>query len=205
MWTFDDYVYLAIKSTHTLDGATLRGIPLERYHEHGILEHIIIANTEFAPEAGLQGNTKDSRFTVFRIKRSKLGDFNNPEYSFFVDGIGNGHDVGGFFKVIIPNVSADLTKTWVDGPMGAITVDLLRNGTIYETFSLTHAPGTNAAVKSWSTLPFTDATGVPYIYSAKENNPGEGYTAVFSSAYNNLTYLVPVELVQFSLLSQELG
>lgn len=195
LWTFDDYVYLAIKSTHTLDGATLRGIPLERYHEHGILEHIIIANTEFAPEAGLQGNTKDSRFTVFRIERSKLGDFNNPEYSFFVDGIGNGHDVGGFFKVIIPNVSADLTKTWVDGPMGAITVDLLRNGTIYETFSLTPAPGTNAAVKSWSTLPFTDATGVPYIYSAKENNPGEGYTAEFSSAYNNLTYHYTFTLV----------
>ncbi|MGP6139425.1 Cna B-type domain-containing protein [Jeotgalibaca sp. A127] len=195
LWTYDDYVYLAIKSTHHLDGATLRGEPLEIYMEHAILEHIVIDGTEYAPEEGLQGNTKDSRFTIFRILRSSLGDFNNPEYAFYVDGIGNGHDVGGTFVVIIPMVKANLTKTWNGGPMEPIEIDLLRNDLVYETFTLQPEEGTNTATKSWDALPYTDATGVPYIYDAQEHDPGDGYTVAFSSSYDSTTLTYTFTLV----------
>ena len=186
IWTQNGLVHIAVKATHDLDNMTVRGVGTNMLHKYGAGEHITIDGQSYNPADGLQGNTKDAHFTIFTIDRASLGDINDPNFTFYITGIGGGHNVGGTFIVDIPSVSATVDKTWIDGPMTPVTVDLLRDGVVIDTIVLS----VDNPSYYWDSLLYTDAVGDIYDYMIRESDPGEGYTVDFQSSYDsgNLAY-----------------
>ena len=191
IWSAGGYVYLAVKSTHAIQQVDLNGVRATPLHVYEPLQQITIDGTTLDPAQGLQGNTKDAHFTVVRYPLSSLNINADGTYSFSVKGIGAGHDVGGNFYVEVPKVSAELTKVWVDGPMNGINVDLNHQFGTYDTVYIEPADGTDTGTYNWSDLPYSDNTGIIYVYTIVESDPGEGYTVAFDSSYDaqNMHYI----------------
>ena len=193
------YFYFAVKSTHYLQymylGSTAAPNPLNTsdpryalpYDEYDPWVEITVDTETFEPE-GLNGNTNDSHWTVFRYPTSLLAA--GGTYNLFIKGIGGGHDVGSTYTVVPPKVKATVTKTWSGGPMNPVDIQLSRsvNGTSWSNVgspvTLSPTPPNNSY--TWPALDYTDLTGKIYTYDIQEADPGQGYNATLTSS--NLVY-----------------
>jgi len=139
---------------------------------------------------GLSGNTKDAHWTVFEFSIAALNFTNDGSYPIFIKGIGTGHDISSELLVIVPKVNISGTKTWMNGPMTEVHIQLYKQ---YEktdgTLSALHAVGSpfvlspnvfHVDVFSQFNLPYTDDYGRVYTYSIGEADPGEGYAVSYS-------------------------
>ncbi|WP_211800300.1 Spy0128 family protein [Proteiniclasticum sediminis] len=111
VWIQNGELYVAVKSTHMLELMQINGHTEYPVHVYPAGESIKIDGTTYPP-TDLNGNTKDSHFTVFIFPRSVLVE-NNWTY---VRGIGRGHDVEGEIKFYILPVDLTIAKQWIGGP-----------------------------------------------------------------------------------------
>ncbi|QIK57078.1 Cna B-type domain-containing protein [Erysipelothrix sp. HDW6A] len=205
LWVQNDLVLIAVRSTHDLKSmdvigtSTIHNIDMK---VHADLEKITVDDkANLNPANDLSGDLKDAHWTIFSFPKSIIST--NGTYHFFIEGIGNGHDVEEDYQVIIPPVKAMIEKTWINGPMPEIELTLQRrvlgseyelatglpNKVINNPITLTpHESGEASFV--WDELPYTNTIGQIYDYNVKETNPGSGYTLNTTSSYDEhtLTY-----------------
>lgn len=193
------YFYFAVKSTHNLQylylGSTSAPNPLDTgdpryglpYHEYDPWVEITVDADTFEPD-GLNGNTNDSHWTIFRYPTSLLAA--GGTYNLFIKGVGGGHDIGSTYTVLTPKVKATVTKTWSGGPMNPVDIQLSRSvddtnwSNVGSPVTLSPTPPNNSY--TWPALDYTDLTGKIYTYDIQEADPGQGYNATLTSS--NLVY-----------------
>jgi hypothetical protein len=114
LWSFEDTVYTAVKSTHKLQYMTLNGMTSFGFDEYNPWVNIKVGDTPYEP-VGLNGNTDSSHWTVFKFGLADLNMVGHEKVSFFIKGIGGGHDVGGNLLLTIPRIDVTGNKVWVGG------------------------------------------------------------------------------------------
>ncbi len=203
LWTYNGMVYVSVLTnmgTSTLYLGPGNALPQVSKDELGALEPLLIDHDNNPataaisyPVGGTSGSTKKEHWSVFRYN---LSDFlglmqANPSNSFLLTlVVGQGHWIAGYFTVVLPVVTANLTKTWLGGPMTPVTLNLYRKiegGTeqLYDTVTLSATNGT--ATHQWTNLAYTNLAGQRWIYRIDEADPGQGYDADFSSTYDAAT------------------
>ncbi|MFK4998282.1 Cna B-type domain-containing protein [Bacillus sp. N9] len=180
LWADGNEILVAVKSTHDLSGMTLNGKGFKSFKEYGKLISIYIDNVEYVPSGGLQGNEKDSRWTVFTFNMADLNLNDSGTYPFYVKGIGGGHDVSGSLLFLIPKTTIEAKKVWVGGTeRPAITLQLmaqvgnegkkvLRTGEV-------DGSGHTAWVYKWTDVPEYDPYGRKYTFTADEETVPVNY------------------------------
>ncbi len=193
VWTYNDYLFLAINSTHMLESVTLNGITKEVIHQD--------TATVFAPDVritvdgepiggadpriGISGNLNDAHWTVVEFSLAELNFTSSSDYPIIVlSDQGGGHEIDAILRVTIPQVDINITKNWIGGPMTPVTVQIYRQAgtdpveTVGNPIVLTPIGGT--ATYSVLDLPYTNAAGQIYEYSIDEIDSGEGYDSTDS-------------------------
>lgn len=189
IWTYGDFVYLMVDSTHDLasiklyssSGSVTSNEPIK----HGYTV-IVGGKTYNADES--KGNVKDSHLTVFKFSLSdiltKLKLNESGIYSIdVISQQGIGHWItGGTLKIIIPKAEVKVTKTWQDGPKDNVSIQLYRklkdaSDSTLVPFGDAFTLSTTNPTKTISNLNFTDNIGRIYTYTAKEVNLGKGYSS----------------------------
>lgn len=199
------YIYFAVKSTHSIESLSLNGqniivdetmtgyvAELVDVYNDGL--SITVGNETLFPD-GLQGNTQNAHFTVVRYDRADVYDTDGTYNLHVYSEQGKGHELDGSFTVEVPKVTANLTKTWVDGPMNGIDIDLIHQFGTHDTIFIEPEEGTDTATYTWTDLPYTDNAGVIYIYDIVESDPGEGYEVEFDSSYDGEMLIYTFTLV----------
>lgn len=194
LWVQNGEILVAVKSTHGVFSMTLDGSPSTSSSELAIMATLSVDNySNLNPAADLTGNTDASRWEIFSFPLNIL-DASGAYTINIVSDAGGGHDVNNVvFTVVIPTATANLTKTWVDGPMTPVTIQLYRkigvDGTPSEYgSSVTLTPNaSNQATYQWLSLPLTNASAQKYIYFIEEVDAGQGYDVLFQSSYNETT------------------
>lgn len=72
LWANGNTVYAAVKSTHTLRFMTLDGLLAHDRDTYSAGVQIKVGNKNYKPNEGLNGNTKDAHWTVFKFNASDL-------------------------------------------------------------------------------------------------------------------------------------
>ncbi len=184
LWSQGGTVYAAIKSTHQLQYMKLSNLTSTNFDEYNPLVKIYVDGIEYAPTGGLQGNTKDAHWTVFMFDSSKLNIPEDGQLTFFIKGIGGGHDVGGPLIVHVPKIDVTGYKEWVGGGnMPPVTLQLMRkvaNGilTEYKTGvvdGIVDANENPAWSYTWKGVPEYSPYGQPYIFSIDEETVPPDY------------------------------
>ncbi len=216
IWVGEDgKLYIAVNSTHGLAWITVNGgsevMPL---YEYGELTPITVDGKSFDPKMELNGNTDDSRWTIFQLPLTTIAE--GGVYKFYIKGQGGGHDVRNVnYTVQIPKVAANLTKYWIGGSSEPVVFNLYRTTDNPDsasatwklvpsgeggTVTLNPIPGspsgspagtTYYAEYSWPTLSFADTNLKRYSYKVVEQDAGPGYkSTLISEDYNptNRTY-----------------
>lgn len=114
VWSNNGFVYAAVKSTHYLQYMTLSGLTSTTFDEYNPLVNITIDGVVYEP-IGLKGNIDKSHWTVFKFTLSELYLPTDGILTFFIKGIGGGHDVGGEMTVIVPKIDIVGNKEWIGG------------------------------------------------------------------------------------------
>ncbi len=202
LWVQNDLVLIAVRSTHDLKSMDVIGTSTIHNSDmkvHADLEKITVDDkANLNPASDLSGDLKDAHWTIFSFPKSIIST--SGTYYFFIEGIGNGHDVEADYQVIIPTVKAMVEKTWINGPMPEIELTLQRrvlgseyelatglpNKVITNPITLTPNDGGEASFV-WNELPYTNTIGQIYDYNVKETNPGSGYTLSATSSYDDQT------------------
>jgi LPXTG-motif cell wall-anchored protein len=180
VWSNGDIVYAAIKSTHALEHMVLNGVITTAMDQYNANISIFVNRVEYKPN-GLNGNTDDSHWTVFKFNLADLKLDDSGKYTFFVKGIGKGHDVGGTLLFEIPKENITGEKFWVGGTeRPAITLQLKRHvssGTKVdvETGVVNGNEATPWKYK-WEKVSKYDPYGRQYIYTVDEVNIPPNYT-----------------------------
>lgn len=186
-WTNGSTVYLMVESTHDAQaivlangGNTYRSTTYTAYPPG---DTVTVDKTYYPNET--QGNTKDAHLSVFEFPLSeilKLGVTGGSYAITYESEQGLGHWIYGTLKIYIPRAKVEVTKTWKDGPMDDVSIQLYRK--LKDADDSTYTPVGNAFTltttnpsKTISDLDFTDNIGRIYTYSAKEVNLGEGYAS----------------------------
>ncbi|MDS9472632.1 Cna B-type domain-containing protein [Sporosarcina pasteurii] len=182
LWAKGEKILVAVKSTHKLQYMTLNQEVSISIEEHAIHKPIAIHVDDviYAPDDGLQGNTKDARWTVFTFKLSDLNLKDDETYPFFVKGIGGGHDVGGTIGFFLPKTDVTAKKVWVDGTeRPAITLKLMAQVGDEEKRALRTGEVTGAETPEWTyewkDVPAYDPYGRKYSFTADEKNVPANY------------------------------
>lgn len=174
LWADGNKILVAVKSTHQLQYMTLNGANFISFVEYVRLVPIYVDGVAYAPDAGLQGNTKDAHWTVFTFNMADLNLVDDSTYSFFVKGIGGGHDVGGTLGFIIPKTFVTAQKVWVGGTKRpAITLQLMAQVGDEEKKELrtgkVDGSETPAWTYKWTAVPEYDPYGRKYTFTADES------------------------------------
>lgn len=193
MWVNGNTVYVAVRSTHELNYMELAGVKTTDSNKHASMQSIFIGGAEKKPDAGIQGNTKDARWTVYKFNKDALNLLDNATHKFFVDGIGNGHDVGGQLVVTIPNTTVTGNKVWVGGTeRPAITLQLIAQapGETKRTLGTKVVNGTEtpAWTHTWTYVPKYNPVGSPYTYTLDEASVPPNYTKTLDGLTVTNTY-----------------
>ena len=194
LWVQDGEILVAAKSTHGIMSMTLDGNPSTgTSYELPIMSPLSVDNyVNLNPSATLTGNVANSRWEIFSFPLSIL-DASGAYTINIVSDVGGGHNVDNvIFNVVIPTATANLTKTWIDGPMTSVDIQLYRQvsgGTLQPVGTpITLTPNENhQATYNWSDLPLINASAQKYTYSIREADPGQGYVVDFESSYNEAT------------------
>lgn len=192
LWANGDKVYVAVKLTHEpqymeLNGA--RNVSFERYDPW---VPIYVDDTKHEPK-DLNGNTKDSHWTVFEFNMEDLNLNDDGMYPFFVKGIGGGHDVGGYLLFKIPKVDVEAKKVWVGGTeRPAITLQLMASSAgetphVLKT-GVVDGSETPAWTYTWTDVPEYDPYGRKYTFTADEETVPVNYTKSIDGLIVTNTY-----------------
>lgn len=190
MWVQDGQIHVAVRSTHELQQMTLAGSTAVPSIVHGPMETISIGDRTNLDPANvngeqLTGNIADAHWTIFKFPIETVAAMDDTSnIPFYVDGIGNGHDVGGFFAVVLPKTNVTVNKEWKDGPKKPITVTLeaYAGGMLIYTYN--QELKEDYASHTFADLPMYDPVGRPIEYRVKELDPGVGYTASYDVIKN---------------------
>ncbi|MFB9974587.1 Cna B-type domain-containing protein [Allobacillus sp. SKP2-8] len=173
LWSKDGTVYVAVKSTHSLQFITLNGVTSTNFDEYNPLVPIYIDGVEYNPKDGLKGNTKDSHWTVFKFPLTDLNLNDDGIYTFFIKGIGGGHDVGGDLLFEIPKTDVTANKVWDGGTeRPSITLHLLVSAAGEAPHQIKNATVDGNEIPAWQytweEVPQYDPYGREYIFTADE-------------------------------------
>ncbi|MFC0015427.1 MULTISPECIES: Cna B-type domain-containing protein [Allobacillus] len=173
LWSNGGTVYVAVKSTHTLQFMTLNGVTSTDFDEYNPLVPIYIDGVEYNPKDGLKGNTKDSHWTVFKFPLTDLNLNDDGIYTFFIKGIGGGHDVGGDLLFEIPKTDVTANKVWDGGTeRPSITLHLLVSAAGEAPHQIKNATVDGNEIPAWQytweEVPQYDPYGREYIFTADE-------------------------------------
>ncbi|MGI6612035.1 MAG: Cna B-type domain-containing protein [Candidatus Nanosyncoccaceae bacterium] len=202
LWTSGSQVFMMVKSTHKIQYMEIDGTRSENLDRYEADQTIYVNGIPYAnPADTLNGNIKDAHWTVVRFPLSVFTS--NPQttrFSFFVKGIGGGHDVGGYMNIEIPKVTVNVNKTWDGGPKTPVSITLYRQigneaRQIVDRDDNPFILSTANPTKGFTNLLFTDNAGRIYIYSFEESDPGAGYEVTFSSSYNQDTKTYTFDLI----------
>lgn len=187
IWTYNDYVYLMVDSTHNVESITLYSgsgsVTSSDPMMHGYT--VIVGGTTYNADES-EGNTGSSHLTVFKFSLSDiLTNLKLNEGGIYnIDVIseqGKGHwIIGGTLAIRIPKAEVKVTKSWENGPKDSVSIQLYRklkdaDNSSYTAFGDAFNLTTANPTKTISNLNFTDNIGRIYTYTAKEVNIGEGY------------------------------
>jgi len=204
IWTYNDYVYLMVDSTHNVESITLHSgsgsVTSSDPMAHGYTV-VVGGNTYNADES--EGNTGSSHLTVFKFSLSdiltKLQLNEGGVYTIdVISEQGKGHwIIGGTLTIRIPKAEVKVTKTWQDGPKDDVSIQLYRklknaDDSSYVAFGAAFTLTTANPMKTLSNLNFTDNIGRIYTYTAKEVNLGEGYSSTVNVTGPTLVHGVQV-------------
>ena len=186
-WTNGSTVYLMVESTHDAEaivlengGNSYRSTTFTAYPPG---DTVTVDKTYYPNET--QGNTKDAHLSVFEFPLSeilKLGVTGGSYAITYESEQGLGHWIYGTLKIYIPRAKVEVTKTWKDGPMDDVSIQLYRklkdaDDSTYKPVGSPFTLTTANPSKTISDLDFTDNIGRIYTYSAKEVDLGEGYVS----------------------------
>ncbi|MFH5836136.1 Cna B-type domain-containing protein [Proteiniclasticum sp. C24MP] len=186
-WTYGSTVYLMVESTHDAEaivlangGNSYRSTTFTAFDPG---DTVTVDKTYYPNET--QGNTKDAHLSVFEFPLSeilKLGVTGGSYAITYESEQGLGHWIYGTLTIHIPRAKVEVSKTWENGPMDDVSIQLYRK--LKDADDTTYAPVGNAftlttenPTKTISDLDFTDNIGRIYTYTAKEVNLGEGYSS----------------------------
>ncbi|SDI38465.1 Cna B-type domain-containing protein [Proteiniclasticum ruminis] len=193
IWTNGDFVYLMTDSTHDIKEVKLTApggvITAISYTAYATTDTVRVGDQVFAPDSS-QGNTKDSHLTVAKFSLSEflstLGLNGGNTYGIeVISEQGKGHWIYGTLQITIPKAKAVVSKTWIDGPKYAASIDLYKDykdetipytPTVASSFELTESQSTVT-----KEVNYTDNLGRVLTYFAEEKNIPEGYTATYSA------------------------
>ncbi|MBR0575669.1 Cna B-type domain-containing protein [Proteiniclasticum sp. BAD-10] len=122
VWVSGDYLYAVISSTHTVKAMTMQvntaggmvSVPSVSRWEYLAGTRISIDGTFYSPDL-LNGNTKDSHFTIFTFPRAQL----QGTLSIFVEGQGGGHNLGGDIIFDLVTNPVTIGKIWTGGSIAS--------------------------------------------------------------------------------------
>ncbi|KZE38917.1 hypothetical protein AV656_08430 [Bhargavaea cecembensis] len=197
MWISNGKVHVAVKSTHALQymqfypGKT-NVAQSNTFDEYNAWVDIKVGGTVYPPD-GLNGNTKDSHWTVFKFNSSDLFLLDNQSIPFFIKGIGGGHDVGGNLIVTVPMQSVTGNKVWVGGTeRPAITLQLIAQapGEAKRTLGTKVVNGTEtpAWTHTWTDIPKYNPFGSPYTFTVDEASVPPNYKKTLDKLTVTNTY-----------------
>lgn len=194
LWTNAGNVYVAVESTHNMTDMTIGTYNSLSYFRHQAGDAIQISDGPVLYPNQSSGNTKDSHWTIFEFELAAILSNPTTDFTFSVTSteVGLGHWLeNATFRVIIPKVTVNISKTWVGGPMNApINVNLYKtaNGTTTLDRTIMLTPDMNGqATYQIANLDYTNLAGQIYNYSFEESDPGEGYHVTHTSAYDSET------------------
>ncbi|WP_424236979.1 Cna B-type domain-containing protein [Bhargavaea ginsengi] len=193
LWATGNTVYSAVKSTHTLEFMTLDGLLAHDRDTYAAGVQIKVDNTNYKPDEGLNGNTKDAHWTVFKFNASDLFLEDKQNYPFFIDGIGNGHDVGDKLVVTIPTMDVTANKAWVGGTeRPPIDLQLIAQADgearrILETQTV-NGTETEAWSHTWLQVPKYNPFGRLYVFTADEAEVPVNYVKTINGLTVTNTY-----------------
>ena len=172
VWANGDIVYAAIKSTHALEHMVLNGVTTMAMDQYNAKINIFVDGVEYEPD-GLKGNTNGSHWTVFKFNLVDLNLDDSGAYTFFVKGIGGGHDVGGTLIFTIPKVDITGNKVWVgNGNKPAITLQLMAQvedeAIQLKQSKVLDGSESPAWTHTWEKVREYDPYGRKYVYSVDE-------------------------------------
>ncbi|WP_213422548.1 Cna B-type domain-containing protein [Bhargavaea massiliensis] len=193
MWVNANTVYVAVRSTHALDYMELAGVKATNPDKHVAMQSIFIDGEEKKPDVGIQGNTKDARWTVYKFNEDVLNLLDNATHKFFVDGIGNGHDVGGQLVVDIPKINVIGNKVWVGGTeRPAIKLQLMAQAEgdelhVMDT-GVVNGAEKDAWTFKWNQVPAYSPIGKLYTYTIDEASVPPNYEKTLDGLTVTNTY-----------------
>ncbi|SEI94837.1 LPXTG-motif cell wall anchor domain-containing protein [Bhargavaea ginsengi] len=201
LWATGNTVYSAVKSTHELEFMTLDGLLAHDRDTYAAKVPIRVSGKDYQPEEGLNGNTKDAHWTVFKFDASKLFLEDKQHYPFFIDGIGNGHDVGDKLVVTIPTTDVTANKAWVGGTeRPPIDLQLIAQADgearrILETQTV-NGTETEAWSHTWLQVPKYNPFGRPYVFTADEAKVPVNYVKTINGLTVTNTYEPVQRIIQ---------
>ena len=194
LWTNAGNVYVAVESTHNMTDMTIGTYNGSIYSRHQAGDAIQIGDGPDLYPINSKGNKKDAHWTIFKFDLAAITSNSTENFTFSVttNEVGQGHELeNATFRVIIPKVTVNISKTWVGGPMNApINVNLYKtaNGTTTLDRTIMLTPDKNGqAAYQIANLDYTNLAGQIYNYSFEESDPGEGYRVTHTSAYDSET------------------
>ncbi len=202
MWYFEGEIYIAVNSSHPLNYMEINGYKIYAADgdEYGPDDRIVVDGIPYLPNHHIKPH-QNNHWTVFKVLKENINLQESNSLSIIAH-TGQGHWVlDNTLEIIIPKVTVNVEKTWINGPKTAVDVSLKRHTTdpddkeIVETVTLT--PGSDdKATYTWTGLSYTDTYGAIYKYSVEESDPGEGYTATqteYSYDETSKTYTIKIE------------
>ncbi|WP_172370595.1 Cna B-type domain-containing protein [Sporosarcina jiandibaonis] len=178
IWTNGNIVYAAINSTHKLKSMVLNGKSSMGMDQYNPTTKIYVNCIEYDPKVGIQGNTDDAHWTVFKFDLLELGLGDSEVYKFSVTSVqGGGHDIKeGNLLFKIPKKDVKGKKTWVGGTeRPAITLMLMRQGKEFKSAIVNGTESPTAWAHTWTDVPVSDAYGRKYEYTVDEKTVPVNY------------------------------
>lgn len=172
IWAKGNTVYFAVKSTHPMEHVVLNGVQSTNFDQYGPRISIYVDGTEYKP-TGLQGNTQDSHWSIFKFNLSDLMFDDSGKYPFYAkSGKGRGHDIRGDIIIDLPKTKVTAKKKWIGGTERPdITLQLVAstNDTSHVMKSgVVNGSEHPAWEYTWSKVPKYDPYGRPYTFTADE-------------------------------------
>ncbi|SIT73961.1 Cna B-type domain-containing protein [Edaphobacillus lindanitolerans] len=193
IWVNDGIVHVAVKSTHGLEYMDLNGVRNIGANLHPVMTAISVQGNKYNPDADLKGNTKDSRWTVFKFNASALSLEDDVHIPFFIKGIGGGHDVGDKLVLTIPHQDITANKVWAGGterPAVKLQLKAQAAGEAVRILGTGTVTGkeTPAWTYTWAKVPQNNPYGKAYVFSADEETVPPNYKKTISGLTVTNTY-----------------
>ncbi|EMR06504.1 Collagen adhesin precursor [Bhargavaea cecembensis DSE10] len=192
MWVNSGLVHVAVKSTHRLEYMELVGVRNTTFDRYNAQISITVGDDEFKPD-GLNGNTNDAHWTVFKFFADDLFLKDRTNYPFFIKGIGGGHDVRDNLVVTLPVADVTANKNWVGGKEHpAINLQLIAQaeGEARRIIGAEKVDGTETPAWSntWLQVPQYNPFGRPYEFTADEVEVPVNYVKTIKGTTVTNTY-----------------